>query len=57
MGSNLVGVEARIWGLHDNGFCVARISGLVGKAEAYVRNVITGVWLEDKLEAKRAKNS
>jgi len=52
MGQNLTGTEARIWGLHDQGFAVSRISGLVGFAEDYVRNVITGAWLDDKLSAK-----
>ncbi|MBQ3329417.1 MAG: hypothetical protein IJG88_05630 [Eggerthellaceae bacterium] len=52
MGQNLKGTEARIWGLHDQGFAVSCISGLVGFAEDYVRNVITGAWLDDKLSAK-----
>lgn len=57
MGSNLTGDDARIWGLHMQGFCVARIAALVGLSEAHVRHVITGVWYDDKLAAKSAKQS
>lgn len=43
--------------MHKEGFCVSSISGLVGLTAAYVCGVITGVWLDDKLETKRAKKS
>lgn len=49
MGQNLTGIEARIWGLHLEGFAASGISGLVGMAEDYVRGVIVGVWLDDKM--------
>ena len=52
MGQDLTGTSARIWGLHSQGFCVVRIAGLVGLPEARVRDVITGVWLDDKLAAR-----
>lgn len=57
MGSNLTGDDAWIWGLHAQGFCVTRIAALVGLSEGYVRGVITGVWHDDKLAAKSAKQS
>ena len=57
MGENLTGTDARIWKLHYEGFCAAHIAGLVGLAEDYVRNVITGAWLDDKLNTKRSKKS
>lgn len=56
MGNNLTGDGARIWGLHVQGFCVSRIASLVGCAESYVRGVVAGAWLEDKLDVKRPKN-
>ena len=52
MGRNLRGTDARIWGLHCQEFSVSQISGLVGLAEERVRNVITGVWYDDKLESR-----
>ena len=52
MGQKLTGTDARIWGLHDGGFPVSAIAGLVGLAEDHVRNVITGAWLDDKLSAR-----
>lgn len=57
MGENLTGTDARIWGLHFEGFCTERIAGLVGVAEERVRGVITGAWYDDKLAAKDAKQS
>ena len=57
MGTNLVGDDARIWELHAQGFCVARIAELVGLTDARVRDVITGAWLDDKLEARNARSS
>ena len=56
MGSNLFGEDACIWRLHKEGFCIGRISRLVGLADAYVRSVITSVWLDDKMKAKSAKS-
>ena len=53
MGRNLKGTDARIWKLHCQGFSVSHVSGLVGLAEEHVRGVITGAWLDDKLETKR----
>lgn len=53
MGQGLTGTSARIWGLHDQGFAPSRISELVGLHADYVRNVITGVWLDDKLSARK----
>ena len=55
MGENLAGVDARIWGLHSEGFCPSRIAGLAGIAEDRVRDVITGAWHDDELAAKSAK--
>ena len=52
MGQRLTGTSARIWGLHVQGFAPSRIAELVGLAEDHVRNVITGVWLDDKLSAR-----
>ena len=57
MGSNLFGDDARIWGLHKEGFCVSSISGLVGLTATYVCSVITHVWLDDKMKAQHAKSS
>ena len=57
MGTNLDGTEARIWGLHKEGFSVSQIADLVGIAGTYVCNVITGKWLDDKLAAKRSGKS
>lgn len=48
MGSSLRGADARIWGLHDRGFSVTSIAAMVGKADWRVRDVIIGVWFEDK---------
>ena len=52
MGRNLSGADARIWGLHCQEFSVSQISFMTGMAEDHVRNVITGVWHEDKLEPR-----
>lgn len=54
MGTNLYGEDAKIWGLHNQGFCVTRISGLVGLHESYVRSLICAVWQDDKLDGKRS---
>ena len=53
MGQNLTGTSARVWGLHEQGFASSRIAELVGLDGDRVRAVITGVWLDDKLAAKR----
>ena len=52
MGQGLSGTSARIWELHCQGFAASRIAELVGMAGESVRNVITGVWLDDKLAAR-----
>ena len=57
MGGNLIGADARIWGLHLEGFWVTRIGELVEREPAYVRGVITGAWLDDKIEARDAKKA
>ena len=57
MGTNLTGDDARIWGLHAQGFSVSRIAGLVGAADSHVRAVIAGEWRAEKLKAKGAKKS
>lgn len=55
MGTNLYGEDAKIWGLHNQGFCVTRINGLVGLHESYVRSLICAVWQDDKLDGKRSR--
>ena len=57
MGSNLTGDDAKIWNLHKQGFCLTRISALVGMHDGYARSVICGVWRDDKIAAAQAKKS
>lgn len=53
MGQNLTGSDARIWRLHAQGFPASQISQMVGMHEGHVRGVIAGVWLDDKLSARK----
>ena len=54
MGQKLTGNDSRAWCLHAKGFAASKIAGLVGIAEERVRDVTTGVRIDDKLSAKPA---
>ena len=49
--------DQRAYDLHLQGFPIARIAEMTGRAEGAIHAVIVGEWHEDKLAAKAAKRA
>lgn len=55
--TRLGAADQRAYDLHMQGFPIARIAQMTGRAEGAVHAVIVGEWYEDKLAAKAAKQA